>query len=177
MDLERIFLLGFMGSGKSHWGKIWADVSGIPFIDLDTRIEKATGMLIADLFEKEGEDHFRKQEALQLRETGCTPKAIISTGGGTPCYYENMGWMNRNGVTLFLQASPAYILSKVMLEKEKRPLLKKLNDAELLFFIEKTLEDRMPYYMQAQYTISCENLTSNSLQDILPELKIRTNNE
>ncbi len=164
---SNIFLIGFMGSGKSHWGKIWAEENRLSFVDLDEVIEKAAGKTVAQIFETKGEDYFRKLEAETLRSCASLKNALIASGGGAPCYYDNMEWMNAHGVTIFLTCNAQDVLKRVTEEQEKRPLLKKLNQAELLFFIEQKLAERLPFYTQATYTVPSNTLTSASLPAVL----------
>ncbi len=168
MHGPRIFLIGFMGTGKSHWGRQWADLHGMSFIDVDELIETAEGQSVVDIFEKAGEEYFRVKEASILRDQLQQQHCLVSCGGGAPCFYDNMDWMNENGITIYLSASPAYILKNVMDEKEKRPLIKNVNEAELLFFIEQKLKERTPFYCKAKMTLDAETLTVHSLKGILP---------
>ena len=133
----KIFLVGFMGSGKSHWGKIWAKRENLSFFDLDTRIEKAFRMKITDIFERKGEDKFRELERYHLRKFENKKNFLLACGGGTPCFSDNLDWMKSQGKVFYLKAEPEYILDKVINETEQRPVLKKINPAELLFFIQK----------------------------------------
>jgi shikimate kinase len=165
------FLIGFMGSGKTHWGKIWASVSGFNFIDLDEAIEKQEGKSIADIFERKGEKHFRKIEAKALRTFGNLTNTIIACGGGTPCFFENVQWMNEHGMTIYLKTTGPQILERVLLEQEKRPLLKKMNPAELLFFIEQKLKDRAPFYNAAKQILTAENISEQTFEKLLGTLK------
>jgi shikimate kinase len=165
------FLIGFMGSGKTHWGKIWAGVSGFNFIDLDEAIEKQEGKSIADIFERKGEKYFRKIEAKSLRTFGGLTNTIIACGGGTPCFFENMQWMNESGMTIYLKTTGPQILERVLLEQEKRPLLKKMNPAELLFFIEQKLKERAPFYNAAKQVLTTENISEQTFGKLLGTLK------
>ena len=167
----RIFIIGFMGTGKSHWGKQWAEISNLQFFDLDTLIETEEGASVIDIFEKAGEDYFRVKEASHLRDLLKYDNCIISCGGGAPCFYENMQWMNENGITVYLSATPPYILQNVLLEKEKRPIIRNINEAELLFFIEQKLKERFPFYNQAKLTLNAESLDINSLGPIISSIK------
>ncbi|MEO6229806.1 MAG: shikimate kinase [Ferruginibacter sp.] len=164
---SNIFLIGFMGSGKSHWGKIWAEENKCSFVDLDEVIEKMAGRSIAQIFEINGEDYFRKLEAETLRSCASLQNTLIASGGGTPCYYDNMEWMNANGITIYLTCTAQDVLKRVAEEQEKRPLIKKLNPAELLFFIEQKLAERFPFYSRATYTVSSNTLTPASLPAII----------
>jgi shikimate kinase len=158
-----------MGSGKSHWGKIWAGKNQLSFYDLDEQIEKTMGESIANVFEKKGEANFREMERYVLRKFETKNTFLMACGGGTPCFFENIQWMNEQGTTIYLQASPQEILEKVMNETEERPLLKKLNESELLFFIEQKLKEREPFYRQAKYTLDTNSLTITSLSEILKQ--------
>jgi len=164
----RIFIIGFMGTGKSHWGKRWAQLHDMSFIDLDEIIEKTEGQSVVDIFEKAGEDYFRVKEASILRDQLTQQNCIVSCGGGTPCFYDNITWMNQHGYTVYLSAAAPYILKNVLDEKEKRPLVKNINEAELLFFIEQKLKERSPFYNQAKLILDAENLTETSLQGLIP---------
>ena len=167
----RIFLLGFMGTGKSHWGSLWAAAHHVNFIDLDKEIERSEGMAILDIFEKKGEDHFREVEARELRLLGDQENCIIACGGGAPCFHENMEWMNSKGHTIFLEANPQYILANIEKEKGKRPLLKNMNDAELLFFIEQKIKERIEFYKQSKTVLAAKDLTDKSFEAILNIVK------
>ncbi|RYY09648.1 MAG: shikimate kinase, partial [Chitinophagaceae bacterium] len=122
-----IFLVGFMGSGKTHWGRMWAARHRYIFIDLDDAIEQDEQLTITDIFEKKGEDYFRQKEAIMLRSMTQYSNAIIACGGGTPCFFDNITWMNENGATILLEATPPVIFKNVMLHEGKRPLVKNLN--------------------------------------------------
>lgn len=165
----KIFLVGFMGSGKTHWGRIWAQEYAINFVDLDEVIEEATGKTIAATFEDLGEEHFREIEASALRSCAQLVDSIIACGGGTPCFFDNMHWMNEQGVTIYLKSQPQQILERVSGEEEKRPLFKRLNSAELLSFIEQKLLERNNFYQQAKYTVDSASLSADSLASILTQ--------
>lgn len=155
-----------MGSGKSYWGKIWAAKHQFDFIDLDDEIEKREQQSVADIFEKKGEVYFREKEAEVLRSLDLAENMIISCGGGSPCFYDNMKWMNEHGLTVFLNASAHYILNNIKNEKDKRPLLKYTNDAELLFFIEQKIKERMSFYNKAKIIVEAATLHSDSFLGI-----------
>ena len=167
---KRIYLLGFMGTGKSYWGKLWASHHGMSFSDIDEMIEQVEKDTITGIFENAGEDYFRVKEASILRDQVTGNDCIIACGGGLPCFYDNMKWMNEHGLTVFLSAGPRYILSKVLDEIEKRPLLKNFNEAELLFFIEQKLAERHPFYSQAKIVLDAESIDINSLDEIVASL-------
>jgi shikimate kinase len=155
-----------MGSGKSHWGHIWALEYGYTFYDLDTEIEKAFEMRVEEIFEAHGEDKFRELERYHLRKFEKKKKYLLSCGGGTPCFFDNLEWMKEHGEIIYLKASPEYILDRVMDETTKRPLLKEVNPAELLFFIQKKLKEREPVYLKANHILEVEKLQNDSLNFI-----------
>jgi shikimate kinase len=163
----KIFLNGFMGSGKSYWGKIWSEVSGLDYFDLDDMIEQQEGMTVDAIFEKKGESYFREKENDMLRSFSGKDNCIVSCGGGTPCFSENMQWMNGQGITVYLQTTPVKLLENIMLELGKRPMLKNINKGEMLFFIEQKLKERSPFYLQATKQLDVTLLTSNSIKDII----------
>lgn len=156
-----------MGSGKTHWGKVWADFHEMPFYDLDAVIEKAEGKSVLDIFEKHGEKYFRFQESIALRTMSAYDNCIIACGGGAACFEENIEWMNENGLTIYLHASPHELLENIMKEKDKRPLLNKVNEAELLFFIQKKLEERIGFYEKAKIQLRAVDLTEDSFKKIV----------
>lgn len=171
----RIYLTGFMGSGKTHWGKIWSADTDMSFYDLDELIEQKHRQSVTEIFEKKGEDFFRKAEAEMLRETAGFNNCIIACGGGTPCFGDNLQWMNDHGYTVYLKASPKQLLENVLKETEKRPLLKKLNTAELLFFIEKKLQERESFYAGAKMQLQSDALKNDTIHHILSQAKIQLN--
>lgn len=164
---SNIYLVGFMASGKTHWGRIWAAANHCSFLDLDELIEEKSGKTINEIFDTLGEDHFREIEAGTLRSCEHLQNTIIACGGGTPCYHNNMQWMNENGATVFITSTPLEILNRVSTEPDKRPLFKDLNQAEFLFFIEEKLKERSPFYTQAKYIISTEGLTPATLGELI----------
>jgi shikimate kinase len=154
-----IFLIGFMGSGKTHWGKLWAAKANINSIDLDAEIEKAVGKTVAQIFEEDGEDFFRQKETQVLQNVKLSQPAVVACGGGTPCFNNNLAWMNEHGKTIYLKTSVSTILQRVLLEQEKRPLLKKMNTAELQFFIEQKLKEREVFYNGASVCLEENELS------------------
>ncbi len=154
-----------MGSGKSHWGRIWADRTGIPFSDLDIKIEKAFRMKITDIFEKKGEEKFRELERYYLREFENKKSFLLACGGGTPCFSDNMEWMKMQGMVFYLKAKPELIVDHLMHETAQRPVIKNINLEELLTFIKNKLLEREPYYLQAHHVLNVDQLDENSLSD------------
>ncbi len=142
----RIFILGFMGAGKSYLGKELANMLGFRFVDLDELIEAQLGLSVAEIFETGGELAFREAEAACLRSLGHERQVVVATGGGTPCFFENMQWMNDNGVTVFFRATPGLLAQRLIPEKVRRPLLAGLCDEEVEAFITKKLAERTLFY-------------------------------
>ncbi|MEO8862119.1 MAG: shikimate kinase [Ginsengibacter sp.] len=164
-----IFIIGFMGSGKTHWGRIWAAKEKMSFFDLDSEVEHAFKMSVSAIFEEKGEEKFRELERYHLRKFVSKKNFILATGGGTPCFDENLEWMKLHGKVFYLKAEPELILEKVLNELEKRPLLKDVNPSELLFFIQKKLAEREPIYSQATVILEASQLNENSLAPYINE--------
>ena len=154
----KIFLIGFMGSGKTYWGRIWAQKNALSFFDLDAVIEEQEKKTIAGIFEIKGEIYFREKETIALKKFAKIKNGIIACGGGTPCHHDNMRWMNEHGTTVYLASTALDIFDRVLDEQDNRPLIKKLNKAELLFFIEQKLKEREPFYKKADIILNCKKL-------------------
>ena len=150
---NKIYFIGFMGSGKSTTGKKLAAAIGWSFIDQDKEIEERTGKTIPEIFSDHGEDYFRKVETEVLRSLESQKKIIISTGGGAPCHSENMSFMLETGLTVYLKLTPIQLKTRLSGSKSERPLIKGLSSEELLSFIEQKLVMREVYYSQAEIQI------------------------
>jgi shikimate kinase len=148
-----VYIIGFMGSGKSTAGKKLASLLGWSYIDLDKRIEGYTSRTIPEIFSQNGEDYFRNIEAQLLRELKSSTDIVISTGGGTPCHGDNMNFMNENGLTVYLKLTPAELNRRLSQSKGQRPLIKDLDKGNLLSFIEEKLAVRENYYKKADITL------------------------
>lgn len=148
-----IFLVGFMGAGKTSIAQLVAREYGYTYIDTDEEIERKYGQTISELFKTEGEDAFRKIEAETLRVLTLTPNTIIATGGGLPCYHNNMDWMNQKGITIYIKQEPEELEKRLLGTWQKRPLLNKIEKNGLLGYINDLLEVRKPYYEQAKFAI------------------------
>lgn len=149
----KIFLIGMMGVGKSYWSQLLAKKLSYVAYDLDHVIVEAAGMSIADMFETKGEKYFRDLETSTLRSFGEKDDFILATGGGTPCFNDNIDWMNENGVTIWIDESPEVLVQRLTPEKSHRPLLSQLSDEELHQFLTSKLEERFPFYSKARYRI------------------------
>ncbi len=165
----RIFLIGFMGSGKTHWGKIWAKKNGLSFFDLDEEIENTLNESVAQIFDNKGEEYFRESERDHLRKFETKTNFILASGGGTPCFFNNLQWMNEQGSTIYMKLSPVEIFDRVIMEPEKRPLIKNVNTSELLFFIEQKLKGRETIYLKATYVVNANALNEDSITKVLFE--------
>lgn len=159
----RVYLIGYMGSGKSTAGKKLANMLGFRFIDLDNLIEEAQGITISEIFARQGEEAFRKIEQEMLATTFELSDAIIATGGGAPCFYDNMDAMNQHGLTIYIDMSPKALVSRLKGATEQRPILKGKSEEELLIFIESALKARLPFYTKCKTTVEGLSLSANSL--------------
>ena len=145
----KVFLLGLMGSGKSFWKKELAAKLKLAAYDLDLLIEAVEEASIPEIFETSGETYFRKAEAKLLRWFGEKKSFVLATGGGTPCFHENIKWMNQQGITIWLDEPVSVLVGRLKKEKNNRPLLNHLDENGLQQYLEKLLVERTPYYSQA----------------------------
>lgn len=150
---KKIFLIGFMGSGKSTTGKRLASQLKWSFVDLDEKIEYMEGMNIPAIFSLKGESSFRKLESQALRELQSESRIVISTGGGTPCFGDNMEFMLESGLTIYLRMTPSGLKRRLVRSSEGRPLLKDIDKGNLEQFIAGKLADREKWYSRAEITI------------------------
>jgi shikimate kinase len=152
----RIFLIGFMGSGKSYLGQQWGRLCGLDFYDLDAEIEKQAGMPITDIFREKGEAWFREMERDLLHRFAESDDFILACGGGTPCFYDNMQWMKSQGQTIWLHPPVEILMQRLISEQEQRPLIKDIHPSALQSFIEEKLAAREPFYRQADLVLEGE---------------------
>lgn len=166
-----ISLLGYMGCGKTHVSKLLSEKLDFEYVDLDAEISKKNRMPVSDIFEKKGEIYFRKQEREVLEELlAAKNNAILSMGGGTPCYYNNMEALNHRSLTFFLMTPVPVLTDRLRRHKIKRPLIAKVPDGELQEFIAKHLFERNPYYSQARYTINCAGKSPDQIAEEITSL-------
>lgn len=163
----RIYLVGYMASGKSGTGKELAKLLDYPFLDTDALVAHKAGKTVSAIFSENGESYFRKLENEVLLETSQLPDAVVATGGGLPCHFGQMEWMNENGITVYLQATPAALSSRLLHSRNDRPLLAQVPDEQLTDKIRQQLEDREPYYLKATLKVEALNLRAKELQALL----------
>ena len=154
---QRIYIIGYMGAGKSGVAKRLAAKIGWQSCDTDSMFEEKYKITISDFFAKYGQDLFRKLESEILHSTAQMDNVVVATGGGTPCFFDNMDFMNDNGLTVFLSMSAKSAAIRLSQTKKKRPLIKGLSGDELLRFVEQQYDQRLPFYTQAQMTFKAEN--------------------
>lgn len=162
----KIFLIGYMGCGKSTKAKQLAHRLECPVIDLDAEIVTKTGKTIAEFFAEFGEQGFRDYESDMLKTFNYPEQCVVATGGGLPCFFDNMEWMNAHGETVYLRMEPAALVSRLH-NRQKRPLIKDLDDEQLLEFIKIKLGEREPFYMKANVIVDAFDLDAEKLEESL----------
>ena len=167
----RIYIVGFMGAGKSTAGKKLASKMGYSFTDLDRMIEMQYKTSIPGLFSKYDESLFRNLERKALHSTFSFQDAVVSTGGGTPCYFDNMELINREGISVFIEMSVKALADRLRNSKKPRPLVRELDRAKLEEQIAAMLEERITFYEKADLRIKGENLDINHLHSELLSLQ------
>jgi shikimate kinase len=161
--MAKIFLIGYMGSGKTTAGKKLAAELGYAFTDLDHFIEAQYQQSIPEIFASKGEAEFRAMEHNALKKLLEKTDAVISCGGGTPCYFNNMELMNNHGLTIYLKMSVNALVNRLLNAKEKRPLIIGKSESELRAFITEQLEKREDFYTLAQFTVKGKDLKVEEL--------------
>ena len=161
-----ISLIGYMGSGKSHISKVLSQKLNLKLIDLDKQISQKFNLTIPEIFEKRGEIYFRKEERILLEEILNTEKdCILSLGGGTPAYYNNIDLINEKSESIYLQTSVRTLVERLSKQKQKRPLIARIPDEDLPEFIAKHLFERQIFYGQAKYSVSTNYKTPEEIVD------------
>ena len=159
--MKRIILIGYMGAGKTTIGKALAKELNIQFYDLDWYIESRMRKKVSQIFAERGEEGFRQIEHNMLHEVAEFEDVIVSCGGGTPCFFDNMDYMNGQGQVVYLKALPEVLYDHLMMGKGDRPLIKGKSPEELLAFIREQLEYREPFYSKARYTLDVSLMDNN----------------
>ena len=165
MKEERLYIVGYMASGKSTFGRALAEKTGWKFIDLDSEIEKKAGTKIPQLIAERGEAAFRELEGAALRQTASECKTVIACGGGTPCFRDNMEFMTLHGMTLWLIATPERIAERILEAGDTRPLVAGMEKPHLLDFVRKHLLQRQHHYCKASMRFSGERLEDKARID------------
>ncbi|MDE7413963.1 MAG: shikimate kinase [Muribaculaceae bacterium] len=163
--MSPIFILGYMASGKTTLGRALSRATGLEFIDLDFYIEQRFRKSIREIFATEGEEAFRKKETAMLKEAGEFEDVIISCGGGTPCFFDNMDYMNSRGTTIFLDTTRDCIVDRLMANNAARPLMAGKSETEIRQTVEEGLSARLPHYTKAEIHFSGDRLENRSQID------------
>lgn len=151
--MKRVILIGYMGSGKTTVGKALSKETGMMFYDLDWYIESRMRKSVSAIFAEKGEEAFRQMEYNMLHEVAEFEDVIISCGGGTPCFFDNIDYLNRQGEVVYLKATPEMLYRHLLMAKVERPLLKDKTPEELTAYITQHLKEREPYYCKARHTL------------------------
>lgn len=161
-----IALLGYMGSGKSHIARLLSQKLNFEFIDLDKQITLKNKRSVTEIFQMSGEIFFRKQERELLEEYLASKNdVVLSLGGGTPAYYNNMEVINQNSFSFFLRGSVNTLSQRLLKQKTTRPLIAKINDEDLPEFIAKHLFERNAFYSKAQFTVDIDGKTPEQIAE------------
>ena len=163
----RIFLIGYMGCGKSTLGRQLSKHTGLQFVDMDDYIEKRNFKTVPQIFADEGESEFRKKERKALEELTEFTDVIIATGGGAPCFFDNVDLMNKSGKTIYLNIAPKILADRLLKSNTERPLIKGKSREELVDFIDETLRRRNEFYKQADYQITQPDIDLDKLMKMI----------
>ena len=166
----RVFLIGYMGVGKTTFGKKLASRLMLKFIDLDNFIETKEGADIPQIIENKGEAHFRVLEEKYLKELCDLEDVLVSTGGGTPCFFQNMELINSSGRSVFLSLNEKTLLKRLLNGRASRPIISDLSDHELEGFIQKHLKSRLPYYHKAHITFDVMHLNAKRMDELVEKI-------
>ena len=169
--MDRIYIVGYMGAGKTTAARRLAQRMGWEVVDTDALFEEKYKISVNDFFNKYDEPLYRKLESEVLKSTESLENVVISTGGGTACYFDNMEWMNQHGLTVFLRISQKAVVDRLLHAKRKRPLAEGKSEAELTEFVQQHYTSRLPYYEQAQITVKAEDLDLEGLVRLIEEKK------
>lgn len=165
--MKNVVLIGFMGCGKSTLGKKLARQLGYHFLDSDEEIERISGQTVPALFEELGETHFRELETEYLKSLQPGQGIVLSTGGGMPCFNNNMELIKKLGTSFYLKLSPHELASRLKIAKKSRPLAAGKNEEELYFYIKEMLNQRNEFYLQADFTLNGKSQNLNHILGLL----------
>lgn len=173
MKDNKIFLVGFMGCGKSTFGKKLAAKLNWSFIDMDDYIEEKYSKSISDIFKEEGESRFRDIESEVIKELSSRSQTIISTGGGTPCFNNNADLLNSHGLSVYISLPPVTLVERLKGEKAKRPLIANLKDDEMLSFVANKLEEREVFYKASEVVYSYNEISEDQFyKSVIDRLEV-----
>ena len=161
--MNKIYIVGYMGAGKTTAARHLASRLGWEVVDTDALFEEKYKISVCDFFNKYDEPLYRKLESEVLKSTENLDNVVISTGGGTACYFDNMEWMNQHGLTVFLRISQTAVVDRLLHAKRKRPLAEGKTESELTEFVNRHYTARLPFYEQAKITVKAENLDLENL--------------
>lgn len=163
----RIYLIGYMGCGKSTLGRKLSKHLDLQFVDMDHYIEERNCKTIPQIFAEEGEAEFRKKERKALEELSEFTDIVIATGGGAPCFFDNIDLMNKTGQTIYMNINPDILADRLLKSKTERPLIKGKSREELIAFIDDTLHKRNEFYMQARHYITEPDIPLELIEEMI----------
>jgi shikimate kinase len=163
----RIYLIGYMGCGKSTLGRRLSEHLNLQFVDMDHYIEMRNHKTIPQIFAEEGESEFRNKERKALEELAEFSDIVIATGGGAPCFFDNIDLMNNSGKTIYINIDPAILADRLLKSKTERPLIKGKTREELVAFIDETLKKRNQFYQQAKFEITEPDIELQVIEELI----------
>lgn len=163
----RIYLIGYMGCGKSTLGRKLSKHLDVQFVDMDHYIEERNYKTIPQIFAEEGEGEFREKERKALEELSEFNDIVIATGGGAPCFFDNVELMNNSGKTIFLNIDPKILADRLLNSKTERPLIHGKSRKELIAFIDETLKKRNKFYKKAEFHITQPDIDLDELEEMI----------
>lgn len=167
---DRIYIVGYMGAGKTTAARRLAQRMGWEVVDTDSLFEEKYKISVNDFFNKYDEPLYRKLESEVLKATESLDHVVVSTGGGTACFFDNMDWMNQHGLTVFLRISPQAAVDRVIHSRHKRPLVEGKSEEELTEFVNQHYASRLPFYEQARITVKSEDFDIESLMEAIKDI-------
>ncbi len=168
--MDRIYIVGYMGAGKTTAARRLAQRMGWDVVDTDALFEEKYKISVNDFFNKYDEPLYRKLESEVLKATESLDHVVVSTGGGTACFFDNMDWMNQHGLTVFLRISPQAAVDRVIHSRHKRPLVEGKSEEELTEFVNQHYASRLPFYEQARIAAKSEDFDIESLMEAIKDI-------
>ena len=168
--MDRIYIVGYMGAGKTTAARRLAQRMGWEVVDTDALFEEKYKISVNDFFNKYDEPLYRKLESEVLKATESLDHVVVSTGGGTACFFDNMDWMNQHGLTVFLRISPQAAVDRVIHSRHKRPLVEGKSEEELTEFVSQHYASSLPFYEQARITAKSEDFDIERLMEAIKDI-------